>query len=203
MKIHSQELESIISLSSHERRKILIEEMGELEDKGLHCFQCTGVCCTFVANSMQTTVLETIDLLFYLWRENRINEELVVQLKETVSKNRLDSDLGNGQRNFLRRTYTCPFYGGGTKGCSISRSSKPYGCLGFNACEKGVTEGGNCASNIPLLEKREAQEEEEEQRLNRELKEKLGLFWEKLPMPFALLELLERVEFSVPIELEP
>lgn len=194
MKIKLELLQSEQDFLSSERRQILVDEMAYLEHKGVHCFECTGECCTFTSNSMQTTPIEAVEVAIYLLEKNRVNGELLKALKSNIRSYRLDSIPGNGQRSFMRRTYTCPFFLGKSKGCSLSRSIKPYGCLGFNPNIEGQKEGGDCGSNIALLEQREARFEKMESRLNTYLKEKLNLYWDKLPFPVALLDVLGRIE---------
>jgi hypothetical protein len=58
------------------RRQPLLEEMQKLADNDKHCAACPGHCCTAIANSMQTTPLETIDVLNYLRSSGRWNEDL-------------------------------------------------------------------------------------------------------------------------------
>ncbi|MDF3128221.1 hypothetical protein P0Y35_03320 [Kiritimatiellaeota bacterium B1221] len=167
------------------RRQPLIDQMFRLADQGHHCGGCSGVCCTFLANSMLITPVEALDLKTWLQSQGRWTDELILGLKECVKKFRLDQDLGDGRRS-IRRTYTCPFYRNGPQGCSISRHYKPYGCLAFNARSPGVTEGGNCASDQDLLEK---QLTETESALNRKLKAAHQLLFDKAPIPVALLSL--------------
>lgn len=137
-----------------ERRAVLREHMRELEGKGWSCAACSGVCCTFVANSMRITPVEAWDLRRWLESRGRWTPELIASLRECVSRFRLDQDAGDGRRS-LRKTYTCPFYTNGPRGCSIHPDHKPYGCLAFNARRTGVTEGGHCASAQDLLRERE------------------------------------------------
>ena len=186
------DLEKTVDLeTARNRRKILLQAMSELEERSVHCKDCTGLCCTFVANSVQTTPLETLEILLYLKRENRLNDTLKQRLTATVARYRLDSEIpGNGARSFVRRTYTCPFFGDPQGGCSLSRSVKPYGCLGFNPSQTRVVEGEQCGSNIPLLEKREAAFAEDEQTRNHHIRSFYKLDWEKKPMPAGLLELM-------------
>lgn len=187
-----EQLKRIIPKEPRLRRQVLIDEMSTLEANGYHCFQCTGICCTFVANSMMTTPLETAELLLFLVQEERWNANTMERLRETVRHYRLDREPpGDGRRSFSRRTYTCPFFNEQQLGCSISRSAKPYGCLGFNARSKGVTEGGDCASNTQLLAQRDDIFGALERELNQRIQQALGLTWEKLPMPQALLVLSE------------
>jgi len=171
-----------------DRRKMLIGEMEALGNEGLHCAGCTGVCCTFLSNSMQITPVEAEDLRNWLMDQGRWTSELKTQLKESVRRFRLDQDLGDGRRS-LRRTYTCPFYQPGPKGCSISRHHKPYGCLAFNARSLGITNGGDCASDQSVLSKREEHFPEEAER-NQQLKSQHSLLFDKAPIPVALLALL-------------
>ena len=190
------DLEKLIEKASGQsRREPLIHQMSGLESSGAHCGGCSGVCCTFVANSVQTTPLETLDILFYLKREGRLNDPLREKLEAVTRRYRLDQDLpGNGARTFSRRTYTCPFLGEPPKGCGLSRSVKPYGCLGFNPKGSGIEDGENCASDIPLLEEREQIWQEREIEWNRQIIVMLELDWEKRPMPVALLDLWDVAE---------
>jgi Fe-S-cluster containining protein len=153
-------------------------------EKGFHCGACSGVCCTFVANSMKITPVETRDLRRWLEDQNRWNEDTLDALRETIQRFRLDQETGDGRRA-LRKTYTCPFYRPGPKGCSISRHHKPYGCLAFNARAKDQTEGGNCASDQELLASQETEAEAAE---NARLREAWNWPDDKLPIPVALLQ---------------
>ena len=175
------------------RRAGLVAAMAAHEKVGVDCAACSGVCCTFVANSMQTTPLETFDLLVWLVEQNRVDQHLIDALRETVRRYRLDAAApGDGRRHFVRRTYTCPFFKRDKLGCTISRFAKPYGCLGFNPFKAGQEEGGDCRSQVDLLEKREAAFVGAEGSADQFLRRVLQLDWEKKPMPIALLELIEK-----------
>lgn len=183
------------------RRELLIDEMARLEAEGRDCRQCSGVCCTLVANSMMTTPLETAELLRYLYVSGRWNASTRARLAETVRHFRLDQEPpGDGRRSFARRTYTCPFYGDQALGCSLSRAAKPYGCLGFNPRSPGLTEGGDCASDQGLLERREQDFFEQERAHNAAITQALALDWEKLPMPLALLRLADSLQATQAVE---
>lgn len=175
-------------MQAKERRLLLLAEMDQLAREGKHCAQCPGHCCTAVANSMQTTPLETVDVLDYLRQEGRWTPELKEKLRENIKKFRLDQIPGNGKRNYLRRTYDCPFFAGKNLGCTLSRDIKPYGCLGFNPTEPNEAEGKSCGSDQELLLKRE-ELWSGEQLKNEQLRQKYKLWWDKLPLPWALLEL--------------
>lgn len=179
-----------ITESSFERRKILIEEMSSLEEQKKDCFNCSGMCCTYEFNSMLITPLECFEMLSYLIKENRVNSDLVEHLKANAVKYRLDKDFFSGKGRELRRYYTCPFFKNENKGCSISRSSKPYGCLGFNPLEKNVTSEGKCTSNLENLEKRNLDFIDKEKLASSYLSDELGLYWEKKPIPVALLDFI-------------
>ena len=169
-----------------ERREPLIQEMQRLAYAGNHCAACTGVCCTFLANSMQITPVEAVDLRDWLIAQGRWDDALKADLQHCVKRFRLDHDVSGGRRS-MRKTYTCPFYQPGPKGCSISRHHKPYGCLAFNTRETGVTDGGNCASDQTMLERHTANTSQEHAR-NLELKTQVGWFTDKAPIPVALLQ---------------
>jgi Fe-S-cluster containining protein len=164
-----------------DRRQIILSEMNALDERGVNCASCTGVCCTSFANSMQTTPLETQDVLTYLQASGRWNEELRKKLQATVSKFRLDHSVGNGKRSFIRRTYDCPFFAGGSLGCTIPAEVKPYGCLGFNPSVASSKAGEGCESDQSLLKKQSD--------VLKEVDHEIGFQWTKLPFPVALLTL--------------
>lgn len=181
------------SWKSRERRSYLISDMSLKNDSGVDCLSCSGTCCTYVANSMQITPIETLELYFYLEENNRINESLINQLRKNINEFRLDKEISLGKGQVLRRNYTCPFFNEGPKGCSISRGYKPYGCLAFNPYEKNQKQGGNCKSDSELLEKREEDNKKEEDIINEKLLKSLNLYWEKRSIPWALAEVIEKL----------
>lgn len=174
-------------MTPYERRHILIDRMQKLEEQGLDCRGCQGTCCTYEANSMMVTPVEAVELVNYLKSNGLFNDELKVRLQETVTKYRLDQSLGNGKKSFLRRTYTCPFFNHGELGCPLPREVKPYGCLAFNAHDKELKAGEHCYSEKEILEERETAAVDET-KLNEELKAKHKLYWDKTPLPLALLD---------------
>ncbi|WFB35044.1 hypothetical protein P3T73_12825 [Kiritimatiellota bacterium B12222] len=176
-----------INPSPIERRRELKQAMSSLANAGTHCGSCSGVCCTFLANSMQITPVEAVDLREWLISQNRWNEDLLLSLKTCVKRFRLDQELGDGRRS-LRRTYTCPFYLDGPQGCSISRDHKPYGCLAFNPRIPDQTEGGNCCSDQKQLEIRD-QNFPTEATQNEHLRQIHHLPYAKAPLPIILLDL--------------
>jgi hypothetical protein len=186
------------SQSRRIRRQSLLDNMQEKSKQGINCLNCPGTCCTFQMNSMQITPVEAIDLYVYLKENNRLDDNLLENLNENIKEFRLDYDLFNSRRqSFMRRTYTCPFYLGSEKGCSISRESKPYGCLGFNSYLKQTTkqEQKKCTSELEQLEIRETLFLPEEA-LNTELREKLSLSFNKAPIPLALKEIYLKLKDS-------
>lgn len=174
-------------MTPFERRKILIARMQELESSGFDCRGCQGTCCTYEANSMMVTPVEAVELVDYLKSCELFNDELKARLQETVAKFRLDQSLGNGKKTFLRRTYTCPFFNHGEHGCPLPREVKPYGCLAFNAHHGELKAGEHCFSEKEIMEKRE-EASGDEMKLNEELKLKYKLYWDKTPLPIALLD---------------
>ena len=174
-----------------ERRRLLVEEMAKLEGLNIHCFNCPGTCCTFSANSMQITPLEAFEILFSLnlTRESALN--LKTKMQESITHYRLDHDIATGKKmqSHLRRTYTCPFFSPGPKGCTLSRAHKPYGCLGFNP-KISDDNGSHCHSGTQLLEERESTHESLEQEANLYLRETYSLNWTKIDLPRALYLIL-------------
>lgn len=177
--------------SSSRRRQVLLDEMKGLENKEVDCRFCPGKCCTFISNSMQVTPSEALDLMSFLKRENRWNEELKQKLLDCISEYRLDYHLDTGGGSGFRRTYTCPFFAGHSLGCTIEKDSNPYGCLGFNASESGEKDGRSCYSNQDILKAQENSLCGEEKDLNHEFEKLFPKFGKKLPIPNALLFLFE------------
>jgi len=176
------------------RRELLIREMANLTDKNIHCFKCTGTCCTMSANSMQITPLEALDILLSL----NISAENAIKFKENMKENikhyRLDNEISLGKKahTHLRKTYTCPFFVPGPKGCTIKKELKPYGCLGFNP-RLEEDNGSQCHSDFNLLEAREVSHLPNETDANAYIKNLYQLNWNKLEIPKAVLVLLEHI----------
>ena len=130
--------------------------MKQLAAAGKTCASCSGVCCTFVANSMQVTPSEAAALIENLKKKNLLTLELKDHCLQTVSRFSLDRPLpGTGQRTLLRRRYTCPLFQHKSLGCPLDAESKPYGCLAFNPQLPGETKGTSCRSDQTLLEETE------------------------------------------------
>lgn len=176
------------------RREILLDEMKNLEEQKITCRDCNGKCCTFIANSMQTTPFETIEVYNWLKSEGRIDGELKKKLEKCVKDYRLDVEISTGKNSSFRRSYTCPFFMDQNLGCSIAPEVKPYGCLAFNPKVYGVTDGQHCDSRMDLLEERDKRFAAQEELENERLRKDLGLCWEKSPFPLALLDIMERLD---------
>lgn len=179
--------------SSYLRREILIDEMSSLEEQKKDCFSCSGMCCTYEFNSMLITPLECFEMLSYLVKENRVNKVLIDRLKENASEFRLDKEMFSGKGKELRRYYTCPFFKNENKGCSISRSSKPYGCLGFNPLEENINSEGKCTSNLSKLEQRNLEFINKEKLASDYLSRELGIYWDKKTISVALIEFIGKI----------
>jgi len=182
--------------TSFERRADLIKPMQDLEMKGTDCSKCPGFCCTYYHNSMQITPLEAIEILTDLIMKEKLNSSLVERLEENAKSYRLHNEITDGRGRILRRNYSCPFFKMESLGCSISLDKKPYGCLGFNPRVPGVKIEGKCSSNHDQLEKRSESFEAKENRVNSEIKSSLELYWDKKPIPTALLEIISKLEGS-------
>jgi Fe-S-cluster containining protein len=163
-------------MNSLTRRQILLDANRSLNEKGVDCSACAGECCTSRSNSMQVTRIEAEDIRAHLVGAGLWNEDLFARLRECVREYRLDVELPRfGSRQNLRRTYTCPFYSAGPRGCSLPREAKPYGCLAFNpvrAGAGGLTDG--CLSDVDSLVRTDA------------LSPAIG---DKLPIPLALIRI--------------
>lgn len=187
-----KQLQSIIEGRKGEldlARRPMLSQMAALEESAVTCSGCPGTCCTFLANSMQITPLETLDLYYYLQENTLWNLELEEKLKKNIFDFRLDKRTGPGSG--IRKSYTCPFFGAKELGCPLPPKVKPYGCLGFNPTEKGSSPGpeeSKCqSSKADLIEREKLLPNEEGDNLW--LKEHLGLYWEKESIPVALLDL--------------
>ena len=157
--------------------------MDEAEASGMSCHGCKGTCCTYEANSMMVTPLEAIELLRYLKTSGMCDDTLHAKLEDTVRTYRLDHAPGNGKRSYLRKTYTCSFFGFKEHGCPLPREVKPYGCLAFNTHHKEEKAGPHCYSDKELLEKID------DEKANADVKLKYGIHWDKSSLPTALLDL--------------
>ena len=196
-KIKEIENEIYINLKTptcQQRRSVVINEMKQLEMHQIGCFNCDGHCCSKQSNSMKITPLEALELFLSL-----VNQEdkqdlnlLKEKLKKNISEFRLDHEVYTGKKhnNSMRKTYDCPFFTSGNKGCSIRLENKPYGCLSFNP--KLINDNGsNCGLNEELFLAREQQYLEDENRANKYLKDKLKIHWDKLEIPRALLFMID------------
>ena len=172
-----------------ERRQIIISQMNQISKKGINCQGCVGTCCTSLANSMQISPLEAQDLLDFLKSSGRLTTQLKEDLLDCVKKYRLDHEISTTRGIPFRRTYTCPFFTPGPKGCSIDPEYKPYGCLSFNPQEKNANGGSSCFSNSDIYQKREDEFIWKEGGLNKKIIEGLNLSWNKKSIPQALLDL--------------
>lgn len=169
-----------------QRRQLLIDRMEHLESQGMGCIGCKGTCCTYEANSMLVTPVEALDLYTYLKNENLLTDDLKLRLEENVKQYRLEPKF-SGKRTYLRKTYTCPFFGHEELGCPLPREFKPYGCLAFDSHHPHLKAGEHCYSEKEVLEEREKLFAEES-KLNEEIKAEYRLPWDKAPIANALLD---------------
>lgn len=184
--------------SAYTRRRVLLDGMQELAARDVSCQGCSGVCCTFVANSMQITPLETLDILAHLATRGELSEERLQQWTQVVERHGLDRPApGDGRRELVRRRYTCPFFSGGTLGCGLPQSVKPYGCLSFNPRRPHIREGEDCGVDGRLLEGRDA--DDRARQADTEMAPLLELLagLEKRPIPAALLALAARLPEAI------
>lgn len=133
-------------------RHQLIELMESLDKKNINCANCTGVCCTDLANSMKIDKYETTVIYDYLIKKNLWDDQLEKSIDETINKYRLNQDLSTGKNSSFRRTYTCPFFKYKSLGCALPKEVKPYGCLAFNPKVVGIKKGEDCDTDPTLLE---------------------------------------------------
>jgi len=167
------------------RRNILLNFMSQLDGVKVNCSSCEGTCCTSRANSMQITPLEAMDILGHLNESGRLNDSLKEVLKSCIADYRLDVEIPTSRGRAFRKTYTCPFYSPGPKGCTLPKDVNPYGCLGFNP---GIS-GGNCSLKEDVARAREEKFSAFEKQENLRLKKEFNLDWDKMSIPQALLSL--------------
>lgn len=184
-------------MQTFNRRGILIEHMNLLEARGMGCLGCKGTCCTYEANSMLLTPLEAFELFTYLQKKDLLTSELKQKLTESITTYRLEPKFPN-TRSYLRKTYTCPFFGHIELGCPLPREIKPYGCLAFDSHHTELKASDHCYSEISLLEERERLHPEEKD-LNAKLVEEYGILWIKSPIPNAILEFWDKVKVVSPV----
>jgi len=138
---------------------------------------------------MKVTPLEAFDLVYFLYQNDRLTNDLISQLDYVIKFYRLDHDSGDGSRFFLRRNYTCPFFNEKELGCTIDPKAKPYGCLAFNL-QGTKKEGEDCYSKSSLLETIEDQADRKQ--MNNEVKSLLSLNWEKAYIPIGIRDVALR-----------
>ena len=165
--------------------------MNSLEAKGMGCIGCSGTCCTFEANSMMLTPLEAVELMTYLKENSLLTKDLKIKLEQNVATYRLEPKYSGARRSYLRKTYTCPFFGHMELGCPLPREIKPYGCLAFDSHHAELKASEHCYSEKELLEKRQELHPEEKE-LNEKAVAQYGILWEKSPIPNALLDLWDK-----------
>lgn len=142
---------------------------------------------------MLLTPIEARDLYLHLKSKNQITSELKLRLENSIKDYRLEPKYLNQKRkSYLRKTYTCPFFNHQELGCPFPPEVKPYGCLAFNAHHATEKAGPQCFSETDVLEKRESDNPEEE-KINDSLRTELNLYWEKSPIPNALLDLWNKL----------
>ena len=167
------------------RRSLLLAEMDRLNTLGINCQGCSGKCCTSLHNSMQITESEAQDILHFLIPSGQTLEAIRTLCQENITNYRLNAPLpGNGKKNFLRRTYTCPFFKHQELGCALAKEVRPYGCLGFNRQSMHQGEGMDCHSDQMLLSKQQEGHNSEKMEA-------------KSPIPVALLELMDKASPEV------
>lgn len=141
---------------------------------------------------MMLTPLEAVEIMDYLKDNKLLTAELKDKLLKAQAENRLENKpLQSNRRSYLRKTYTCPFFGHMELGCPLPREIKPYGCLAFDSHHETLKASEHCYSEIAILAKRE-EDHAEETKLNDELRTKYNLYWDKGPIPSALLDLWDK-----------
>lgn len=146
---------------------------------------------------MQITPIEALEILQGLQADLFTPSELnsfKEHMTQTISGYRLNVEIYTGKKtsSALRKNYTCPFFNNGSLGCGLSRSAKPYGCLGFNP-KINDDNGKSCSSNIEVLEEREHSFQSKEDLVNAQIRQELKLSWIKQNIPQALLDVINKL----------
>lgn len=166
----------------------LIQHMKAMQSEGIGCQACIGICCTMARNSMRINAAETEDIV--RWIKAQPEEEQAAwleKMKTCVDDYQLDRPTpGDGRRSLVRRSYTCPFFSPGPKGCALPRETKPLGCLAFNATMPDAANDDRCQSDQSLLSHVIAKHPDYLARSD-SLKTQLGLDWDSLPIPQAII----------------
>lgn len=179
-----------MTTSTYNRRRFLLEDMSQLETRGISCLGCSGVCCTEMANSMMVTPIEMVDLYSYLKKNSPSLIDLKEKMQQTNLKYKLDIlPPGIKKKSQFRRTYTCPFFLGSEFGCPLPRDIKPYGCLGFNRQKKEADIDQDCWSKKEILETQALANNEAP--LNEWIKQELALDWDKEYLPLAVIKFID------------
>lgn len=179
-----------MTTSSYNRRRFILEDMSQLETRGISCLGCSGVCCTDLANSMMVTPIEMVDLYSYLKKISSSLSDLKEKMRQANLKYKLDIlPPGIKKKSQFRRTYTCPFFLGSEFGCPLPRDVKPYGCLGFNRQKKEADIDQDCWSKKEVLEAQALANNET--LLNEWIKQDLALDWDKEYLPLAVVKFIE------------
>jgi len=166
----------------------IIHAMEQMEQAGVHCFNCQHCqCCTYTSNSMMITPVESLEIVLYLIEQQRWNQALWQKLQDNINQFNLKNFTIAGSHKLLRKYYTCPFLVEGPKGCSLSRKIKPYGCLAFNASNARSHELLDCQSSIDELNLIEKKFQDVLKNQNDFLEDKLKWYCAKMPIPNALL----------------
>ena len=134
-------------------RSNYLAQMDALDQKGVNCNACKGYCCTFAHNSMRITKEEADAILPHLTTSDW------ERIDSCIERFQLERPLtGDGQRSFLRRYYTCPFFDEDATRCMLLKTMKPYGCLAFNPTLPNETEGRGCKLTLKMPEHLQGQE---------------------------------------------
>jgi len=176
-----------VILNYKNRRQLITMEMKSLNQKGINCNNCQGNCCTFQSNSMQIDPLETFEIIKFLEENRKIDHKFEDMLKQNIEEFRLNSF------QYIRKTYTCPFFNHTHNGCLIGKYHKPYGCLAFNPTEKVIDKGSTCRSKQSILKNRNKIFNKSEQAFIQQIKKEIALSWDKLPIPLALLDMIQKI----------
>lgn len=175
-----------IKAQAKNKRKNAIAFMHQLDSQKINCRKCVGTCCTFEANSMQITPLETIELIQFLI-ESKVDPIIIFEKMEMCIKEYRSE--ATYSRPILRKNYTCPFFDIVTKKCQVSRHAKPLGCLAFNPIESNIQNGGTCTSKVDILHKTDLEFSQYDEKMNNIIKQIFKIYWTKAPIPIAIKEI--------------
>ncbi len=184
-------------------RNELLQEMSELNLRGVNCFHCRGTCCLKSRNSMGVTLYEGVEVFKNLLLKFDIST-LESKVQEAIQKFRLDHPIYIKNKLF-RKTYDCPLFelNGVKTGCPLDKETKPFGCLAYNPRSSQIQDGEDCYLREDLLESTHQNIEKNIVQLNANIAAFTGFENTTYPLPILLYKLIQlQVQFELQFQVD-